>query len=202
MERVYARSGTHVSALAHHLYQAGSSVDQEKTIYFLQEAASQASNATAHEEALDHLDNAVSLLDNERTARAADLRARRAGVLLSLSRYQEAVQDYERALAIFDLLGDDIRLVETCARLNILYVWALRFQDVRAVIDRAAQLAKDAPASTRCIVLAMQAHSASTAGEVDRSLDLLEELHKIPENELTPALASAIAFYNLPALSR
>jgi hypothetical protein len=37
----------------------------------------------------------------------------------------------------------------------------------------------------------MQAHSASTAGEVDGALDLLEELHKIPENELTPA---AIAF--------
>ena len=30
----------------------------------------------------------------------------------------------------------------------------------------------------------MQAHSASTAGDIDKSLDLLEELHKIPEIEL------------------
>jgi tetratricopeptide (TPR) repeat protein len=189
MERVYAASiGAHVSALAHHLYQAGSSVDQEKTVHFLLEAASQASKATAHEEALDHLDNAVSLLDNERTTRAADLRARRAGVLLCLSRNQEAVQEYDRALAFFESLGDDVRFVETCARLKILYTWATRFQDVRAVIDRAAQHARDAPAPTRCIVLAMQAHSASTAGEIDRALDLLEELHKIPENELPPAV--------------
>src|SRR5262249_38489212 len=35
MERVYAPSiDAHASALAHHLYQAGSSVDREKTIHF------------------------------------------------------------------------------------------------------------------------------------------------------------------------
>jgi serine/threonine protein kinase len=48
IERIYAASiGAHVSALAHHLYQAGSSVDQEKTMHFLSEAARQASGATA-----------------------------------------------------------------------------------------------------------------------------------------------------------
>jgi tetratricopeptide (TPR) repeat protein len=189
MERIYATNiEAHVSALAHHLYQAGSSVDQKRTIHFLSEAARQASGAAAHEEALDHLDTAVSLLDNERTTYATDLRARRAGVLLSLSRNREAIQEYERTLALFDSLGDDVRFVETCARLAILYTWATRFHDVRVVIDRAAEHAKDAPAPTRCIVLAMQAHSASIAGEIDRSLDLLEELHKIPEDELPAAV--------------
>jgi hypothetical protein len=115
MERVYATSiEAHVSALAHQLYQAGSSLDQEKTIHFVSEAARQASGAAAHEEALDHLDNALSLLDDERTARAADLGARRAGVLWSLFRNQEAVQEYELALAPFDSLGDHVRFVETC----------------------------------------------------------------------------------------
>jgi serine/threonine protein kinase/tetratricopeptide (TPR) repeat protein len=189
MERVYSTTiDAHVSALAHHLYQAGSFADQEKTIHFLSEAARRASAAAAHEEALDHLDKAISLLDNEFTACAAGLRARRAGVLLSLSRTQEAVQEYERALELFDSLGNDVRFVETCSRLAILYTWATRFHDVKAVIDRAAQHAKNAPAPTRCIVLAMQAHSASIAGEIDRSLDLLEELHQIPENQLPAAV--------------
>ena len=39
----------------------------------------------------------------------------------------------------------------------------------------------------------MQAHSASTAGDVDRSLDLLEELHRIPENELPARVISFAA---------
>jgi tetratricopeptide (TPR) repeat protein len=192
IERVYGASiDAHVSTLAHHLYEAGSSVDQEKTIHFLSEAAREASKAAAHEEALDHLDNAVSLLDNERTVRAADLRARRARVLWSLSRNQEAVQEYERLLVLFDSLGDHVRFVETCTRLHIIHTWAKQFQERSSVIDRASQHAKDAPASTRCSVLAMQAHHVSTDGEIDRSLDLLEELRKIPENELTP---SVIAF--------
>jgi eukaryotic-like serine/threonine-protein kinase len=189
IERVYAASiDAHVSALAHHLYQAGSSVDREKTIHFLSEAARQASGAAAHEEALDHLDNAVSLLDNERTARAADLRVQRAAALRSLSRNQEAVQEYERALTVFDSLGDHVRFVETCAPLAILLMRAGQLQDVRAVVDRAVRHARDAPASIRCRLLAMQANSAGSAGEIDRGLELLEELHKLSENEMPPGV--------------
>src|SRR5262249_49907317 len=54
-----------------------------------------------------------------------------------------------------------------------------------AVADRAARHAKDASASIRCSVLAMRGHSASAAGNIDRGLDLLQQLHEIPENELT-----------------
>jgi tetratricopeptide (TPR) repeat protein len=185
MERVYgAKIDAHVSALAHHLYQAGSSVDQGKTIHFLSEAARQASGAAAHEEALQHLDNAISLLDEEPTARAADLIARRAGALLSLSRNREAVQEYERALTLFDSLGDHGRFVETSIKLHILHTWATQFEEVESIIDRLDQRAEGAPAAVRCSVLAMQAHRASTAGAVDESLELLAELHRIPENEL------------------
>ena len=194
MERVYAANiGPHVSALAHHLYQAGSSVDQEKTIHFLSEAARQASAAAAHEEALEHLDNAVSLLDDERTVRAADLRVERAAALRSLSRNQEAVQEYERALAVFDSLGDHLRCVETCAPLAIVLSRSGQLQDVKAVVDRATRQAKDAPASIRYRLLAMQANSAASVGEIDQGLELFEELHKISENELPPGVICFVA---------
>lgn len=189
MERVYAANiGAHASALAHHLYQAGASVDQEETIHFLLEAASQASHAAAHEEALEHLDNAISLLDNERTERAADLHARRAGALWSLSRSQEAVQEYERAVALFDSLDDQERVVDIYTRLYIIHAWTRQFQALKSVINRATQRSEGAPASMRCSVLAMQAHAAGLAGEMDQALDLLEELHKIPESEVSPGI--------------
>ena len=198
MERVYAANiDAHVSALAHHLYQAGASVDREKTIHFLSEAARQASGAAAHEEALDHLDNAVSLLDDERTMRAADLHLRRAAVVRSVSRNQEAVQEYEHALALFDSLGDHERFVETCTRLYGLNAWARQFPQMSAVADRAARHAKDASASIRCSVLAMRGHSASAAGNIDRGLDLLEQLHEIPENELTAGVIGFAADWEM-----
>jgi len=185
MERVYAADiDAHVSALAHHLYQAGSSVDRDKAIHFLSEAARQASAAAAHEEALRHLNDAISLLDEERTARAADLLSRRTDALLSLSRNREAVQDCERALTLFEKLGDHLRVAETCIRLHIVHTWATDFQQVRSVIDRLDRLSNGAPVFLRCSVLAMQAHSASATGDIDKSLQLLEELQMIPENGL------------------
>jgi len=39
----------------------------------------------------------------------------------------------------------------------------------------------------------MQAHAAGTAGEIDRVLDLLDQLHKIPENELSTDIISFAA---------
>jgi tetratricopeptide (TPR) repeat protein len=185
MERVYSSTiDSHVSALAHHLFQAGASVDQEKAIHFLSEAARQASGSAAHEEALRHLDDAISLLDEERTPRIADLLSRRADALLSLSRNGEAVQEYERALTLFESLRDHVRFAETCIRLHIVHTWATEFGKVRSVIDRLEQYSRGGPAFLRSSVLAMQAHSASATGEIDKSLDLLEELHRIAEDEL------------------
>jgi eukaryotic-like serine/threonine-protein kinase len=185
MERVYAANlNPYVSALAHHLFQAGSCVDQEKAIHFLSEAARQASAAVAYEEALSHLDNAISLLDDARTALAADLIARRAAALLSLARNPEAIREYERARQLFDALGDHVRFVETCIRIHVLYTWATQFREAKAAIDRLDRRSEGAPAVLRGALLAMKAHGASAAGDVDRSLELLEELHKIPESEL------------------
>ncbi len=188
MERVYAPAiEAHASALAHHLYQAGSTVDQEKTIHFLSQAATEASKAAAHEEALDHLENAISLLDDERSARVADLHARRAGALGSLWRNQEAVQEYERALALYDALGEHLRFVETCAPLAIFLSRTGQLQDARTVVDRAARHAKDAPASIRCGLLALK---PILPLRLVKSIELLSfsmNCTKVPEMSCLPA---------------
>jgi serine/threonine protein kinase/tetratricopeptide (TPR) repeat protein len=193
MERVYAATiDAHASALAHHLYQAGSSADREKTIHFLSQAATEASKAAAYEEALDHLENAISLLDDESSLGVADLHARRAGALGSLWRNQEAVQEYERALVLYDALGEHLRFVETCAPLAIFLSRTGQLQDARTIVDRAAQHAKDAPASIRCGMLALEANTGASAGEIDRALELFDEMHKGSENELTPGVIGLV----------
>ncbi|HEY6339856.1 MAG TPA: protein kinase [Bryobacteraceae bacterium] len=193
MERVYAATiDAHTSALAHHLYQAGSSVDREKTIHFLSQAATEASKAAAHEEALDHIENAISLFEDERSARVAHLHARRAGALGSLWRSQEAVQEYERALALYDASGEHLRFVETCVPLAIFLVRTGQLQDARAVVNRAARHAKDAPVSIRCGLLALEANTGATVGEIDRALELFDELHRTSENELPPGVIGLV----------
>jgi hypothetical protein len=74
MEMVYATSlDRHASNLAHHLYQAGAASSIEKTSHYLLLAAAQARAAAAHEESLAHLDNALSLREDETTSRVADI---------------------------------------------------------------------------------------------------------------------------------
>jgi hypothetical protein len=107
---------------------------------------------------------------------------------------EEAVQEYEEALALFDSLGDRVRFLETCVQLWSIHVWAGQFREANALADRAAPFSMDASAPIRCITLAMRALDSSVAGAADRAVELLEELHRIPEGELTPgliALASA-----------
>lgn len=142
IERVYTSNiDPHVSALAHHLYQAGAAVDQEKVLHFLSEAAAQANRAVAYEEALDHLGKAISLLEGDQTGRTAGLLARRAETLVTLSRHPEAIVEYERALTLLESLDDHVRYAEICIRLHILRtqvaVWNLMkfFQEFESLVD-------------------------------------------------------------------
>ncbi len=57
----------------------------------------------------------------------ADLHARRAAVLRSLSRNQEAVEEYERALALFESLGDHARFVKPVVRSGLSYFGLANF---------------------------------------------------------------------------
>src|ERR1039458_4179582 len=66
IERVYAANlEAQASALAHHLYQAGAAADPEKNTKYLAIAAQKARANAAHEEALAHLENALSVWRSE-----------------------------------------------------------------------------------------------------------------------------------------
>jgi tetratricopeptide (TPR) repeat protein len=194
LERVYRSSlDAHASALAHHLYQAGAAADQDKSIHFLSEAATKAIDSAAHEEALEQLDRALSLLEEEKgTLRAADLQVRRGGVLRSLSRTQEALQEYERALNTFEALGESERAVAACAGIVWIHGWAANFKDGAVAADRAVRNATSASASTRFSALCLQALSKGGSESVDEGLEILDELLKTPEHELTPWVAARV----------
>ena len=192
LERVYHASiDAHIPALAHHLFYAGTSADQEKTIHFLSEAETARYGAAAHEEALEHLGNMLTLVENESSVRAADIYVRRAAALRSLSRTGEAVEDYERALALLEKLEEHGRFVATCAPLFWMHVWTYNMAKAVQVADGAARHAAGASPAERYAAMAMQAGCQGAMGQVDHSLQILDEMLAVPENELTP---EAIAF--------
>jgi tetratricopeptide (TPR) repeat protein len=189
MEKVYASSlGAHVSALAHHLYEAGAAVDSTKAVHYLGEAASRATAAAAFEEALGHIDNALSLLDDERSASFAELMERRGRCLLSLGQNDQAVQSLERAIAAFEALGDHIRFIDASYFLYGYYSFSLQLDKVDRLAARVASAADSGPLWLRYAVLGIQAGAAGLHGRIDDALALLDQMQTIAEDSLPPRI--------------
>jgi len=104
----------HASDLAHHLYQAGSIADTEKTVRYLTLAGDQAIAAAAFEDALRLYENALSLHPPDDRRGCADLLFKRGRARRSLARWDEALADWREAMAAYEELGD----VEAVGRIS------------------------------------------------------------------------------------
>ena len=192
IERIFAASlDAQAPALAYHLWSAGSDAPPDRTIHYLSVAAARASAAAAHEEALDHLDKALALVETRVSPIGGGLLVQRAIALQSLGRVTEAIAAYEETLAVSDALGDLGRYVETCVPLLHLYAFAMRPADMQSLVERAVVKAQGAPPGVRGVILAMRAAALSFGGMLDAALASLDELRAIPPQELPP---SAIGF--------
>src|SRR5262249_9554662 len=141
------------SPLAHHLYQAGTASDAEKTMHYLLLAADQARAAAAHEEALSLLDNALSLWEADKGCQVADLHARRAAALRSLGRTGEAIDAYERAIALYDSAGELERMAANASELGFLHVWSYNTDKAVRVVDRVLKRVEDVMPAAECRLL-------------------------------------------------
>lgn len=194
IERVYASTiESHVPALAHHLYEAGAAVPAEKAIHYLSEAAARATGAAAFEEALAPIDNALSLVEDERSAAFADLMERRGRCLLSLGRNEEAVRNLETAIAGFARNGDFVRFVDASYFLYGYYSWSVQLDKLSELAARIAPSAGSGPEWLRSAVLGIQAGAESMHGHIDAALALLDQMRAMPEGNL-PARIQRMAY--------
>ncbi len=180
IERVYAASlEKHVSALAHHLYQAGTAADAEKTSKYLLVAAEQTRAAAAHEESLAHLDNAVSLWEGEVSGRIADIHARRAAGLRSLGRIGEAIEVFKRAIALFDEAGDVEKMAVTSVDLGWVHFWNADMDAALHIAREALDRLGEAIPMLRCRLLLLRAMGVSGGAEPDAAFAVLAEAQQL-----------------------
>jgi predicted ATPase/serine/threonine protein kinase len=177
IERVYAANlESHASQLAHHLYQAGGTADPLKTTAYLMLSAKSASAGAAHEEALAHLENALSLWEGEQSVRVADLTEQRAAVWRSIGRRDEAVDGYRKAMALFEGAGEEARAAAIGLALAADQVWHVEFAAAHRSLDRALERVGSASPQLKMGLLAMRAVAMSSAGDSTVALGLLAEI--------------------------
>jgi tetratricopeptide (TPR) repeat protein len=180
IERLYGSNvDCQASVLAHHLYQAGASADLDKTIHYLMLAARLARTGAAHEEALAHMDNALSLLGEEKHPRKAELHAARAIALRSLARSAEAIEGYERAIAEF-MAGSNLpELTEATLRLAAVHFWRAEGRRGRAALERAITLIGKAPSVPLHTLLLSKAVAAAIEGDMEAGFATLAEAKEV-----------------------
>jgi predicted ATPase len=177
IEQVYAANiEGQASPLAHHLYQAGAAADPEKTTTYLVLAAKRARAGAAHEEALAHLENALSLWEGEQGVRVAELTEQRAAALQSMGRRDEAVAAYREAIALFESAGEVAKAAGTSLTLALDQSWHVELAAGHRTIDRALALIGSAESALQMSLLTMRALIMATGGDVFGAAGLLAEV--------------------------
>jgi tetratricopeptide (TPR) repeat protein len=178
IERVYvANLEAQASPLAHHLYQAGSSADREKTTTYLMLAAKQARAGAAHEEALAHLENALSVWDGDQGVRAAELTEQRAAALQSMGRRDEAMEGYRKAIAMFEGAGALAKAAWVSFTLAMDQAWRVELAAGNQTIDRALELLGSAESELQTSLLTLRAVMMSAGGDANGAAGLLAEVN-------------------------
>jgi tetratricopeptide (TPR) repeat protein len=177
IEQVYAANiEAQASPLAHHLYQAGAAADPEKTTTYLMLAAKQARAGAAHEEALAHLENALSLWEGEQSVRVAELTEQRAAALQSMGRRDEAIGGYRKAIALFENAGAVAKAAATGIALALDHGWHAEDAASHRIVDRALERLGSAEPQLRMSLLTMRALMMSVGGDPSGADGLLAEV--------------------------
>jgi tetratricopeptide (TPR) repeat protein len=171
IERLHAAAlDRHAPALAHHLYQAGAAADPDNTTRWLVAAASEATAAAAHEDALRHLDNALSLWEGERSPRVADLAERRGRALRSLGRPHEAIYALHRAVDLWEARESPERLAAAALSLLGAYAWQAEPEPALEVADAVLARLIAAPPAARFPIVQMRAVLLALSGRIEEAL--------------------------------
>ena len=194
IERVYsANPESQAPSLAHHLYQAGTMADRERTTGYLLMAAKHARTGSAHEEALGHLDRAISLWEGETSLSVAELMNDRANTLRNMGRTEEAVTGYHQAIDLFEATGAISRIAEPSLALSYLLAW--RNPDSASEIMERIHQRMAGRTYLQSSVLSMRAAIMSISGEpvvADRMFDEVRALHRL--NWKTPPQGPSLLF--------
>jgi len=184
IERVYARAlEEHAGDLAHHLYQAGTAAEPEKTAHYLALAGERALGAAAFEDALRHYEIALSLHPADDRAGRAHLLHKRGMALRSLGRREEALADWRQALDINEELADAGAVGRISTDISSELGWGARFEESLEIGRRGLVALGERVSAERCRllgvvgrILTLSGQYAAANGMITQAVEMAEQL--------------------------
>ena len=170
------------STLAHHFYQAGAAADDETTLRYLILAADHAQESAAFEEALEHLDRALSFEEDLATRQRADLLARRGRAFRSLGRPDETLRDWRAAVDAYTGQNAGAELARVCCDAAFMVSYQGRSEDALELCERGLAEAGDLEPAWRARLTAAAGQYRGISGDYAGAQRLLDEATVIAES--------------------
>lgn len=176
METVYAsRINDYAADIAHHLLEGGEPADPERAVGYLGVAADRALAAAAFEDATQHVETALALVDPADRKTRAELFVKLGLARRSLGNLEEALRQWYEALPIFEELADGARAAEICRQMAYLLVWVGRYGEGHEVAQRGLRALGTQRNADRGRLLSVGGYSLSHAGDFDGAERLIGE---------------------------
>jgi tetratricopeptide (TPR) repeat protein len=141
------------------------------------------------------VDDALSLLEDERSVRVAKLHTFRAKALSNLGRARPAIDAYEHAIALYIGAGDAVAAGAAGSALAAIHVWNADGDSAIAATARAIDTLGDAAPTLKCQLLMGLARCRSVAQQPDAGFAALERARELQQSIHDPRLdRRAIAF--------
>jgi tetratricopeptide (TPR) repeat protein/predicted Ser/Thr protein kinase len=184
-----------VADIAQHYYQAGTAVDPDKAIHYLQLAGESALAAAAGDDALYHFDTALSFeeLKDERTK--ADLLLNRAEAYRVAGNLPKSVEGWEAALPLFEALQDRDKVTHIYTALTSWVYTLARFEESLAYAQRGLAALGDEKTPARCLLLAAAGLARTVIGDPEKGEASLAEAVALAESIGDTHLLARVLLY-------
>jgi tetratricopeptide (TPR) repeat protein len=182
IEEVYGDDAVaHAADMAHHLTTAGAAADIGRTARWLRLAGERALEATAFEDAVRHLEEALALEATDDVRERADVQFLLGSAQRGAGRWEDALATWKDALNGFEALGDDDRLAETAWHVGYQLLWAGRRDELVDVLARVLARLEGADSAPHARLLFGAAAGFASAGQHEGTMLMLGKADRMVE---------------------
>jgi class 3 adenylate cyclase/tetratricopeptide (TPR) repeat protein len=193
METLYGEDIDRAGDLAHHLLEAGSSVEATRTARYLTRAGDRALEAAAHDEALRYLDAALALHSVNDRARA-DMLFGSGRALRSLGRWDEVIPRWREAIGLYEALGEIDAAGSACREAANQLSWAARWEEALEMAGRGLATLEGRVSVDRGRLLSEVAVMFAASGYYEAADQMLREAHQLAREVGDPQLIGHVLY--------
>ena len=174
-EVLETRDSENAGTIAHHLFQAGASADLVKTVRYLKSAGEREIETGAFQEALDHFDTALSLLEDESPETRADLLFLKGRAAHTLGKTEETLASWNEAASLYESFGDVKGMSRTCIDILNEATWRADFDSAILIVRRGLAMTEHDVTPERCRLLATAGACLASSGDCEEAPSLLRQ---------------------------